>query len=480
MNESVTLPLWLFVVLAGLSVWAAGVLLLAPGMRWFFRRRINRVIDDINIRLQLRLPSFKLTRREVLIDRLFHDSKLQAVIEQAARETGEPVVELRRKVDRYAREIVPAFNAWLYFRIGYGLARGLARSLYRVRLGYQDEAGLSNIDAKSSVVFVINHRSNMDYVLVAFMVAERAALSYAVGEWARVWPLQSLVRSMGAYFVRRNSGDALYRAVLARYVHMATEAGVPQAMFPEGGLTIDGALRPPKFGLLDYVVKSWDPAGERDVVFVPVGINYDRVLEDRSQLRKLDPGQRRPGLLRVLATTLRFAARNFVLVLGRRWFRLGYACVSFGSPVSLRGFAGERGADFAKLDEDERRKAVAALGERLMNAIGEVIPVVPVALVAWVFRSAPDQARSEFEVKAAAASLLERWERRGVHVYIPRADRDYAVGVGLRMLALRHIVEETGEGTYRVRPENRPLLDYYANSIAHVAEPAGGAPANVQ
>jgi glycerol-3-phosphate O-acyltransferase len=111
-----------------------------------------------------------------------------------------------------------------------------------------------------------------------------------------------------------------------------------------------------------------------------------------------------------------------------------------------------------------------------MEAIGAVIPVVPVALVAWVFRAAPGQVRSEFEVKAEAAALLKQWEQRGVHVYIPRGDRDYAVGVGLRMLALRHVVEETEEGTYRVRPDNRPLLDYYANSIAHVAESGAAAP----
>lgn len=61
------------------------------------------------------------------------------------------------------------------------------------------------------------------------------ALSYAVGEWARVWPLEMLVRSMGAYFVRRDSGDPLYRAVLQRYVQMATAAGLTQAVFPEGG-----------------------------------------------------------------------------------------------------------------------------------------------------------------------------------------------------------------------------------------------------
>jgi 1-acyl-sn-glycerol-3-phosphate acyltransferase len=151
---------------------------------------------------------------------------------------------VRRRIDRYAREIVPSFNAYLYFRVGYWLAKSVARLLYRVRLGYADEAGLAQVDPKSTVVFVMNHRSNMDYVLVAFLAAEQVALSYAVGEWARVWPLQALIRSMGAFFVRRNSGDPLYRTVLARYVAMATEAGVPQALFPEGGLTVDGAPAP--------------------------------------------------------------------------------------------------------------------------------------------------------------------------------------------------------------------------------------------
>ena len=86
---------------------------------------------------------------------------------------------------------------------------------------------------------------------------------------------------MGAYFIRRDSRDALYRKVLSRYVHMATASGVVQAIFPEGGLSRDGKLRPPKFGLLSYMVAAFDPKGPKDVVFVPVGVNYDRVLEDR-------------------------------------------------------------------------------------------------------------------------------------------------------------------------------------------------------
>ena len=141
------------------------------------------------------------------------------------------------QVQRYAREIVPAFNAYMYFRVGYWVGKKLSQSLYRVRIGYTDDAGLAAIPENATVVFVMNHRSNMDYIIASYLAAERAALSYAVGEWARLWGLQQLIRTMGAYFVRRNSKDDLYRRVLERYIAMATEAGVTQAVYPEGGLT---------------------------------------------------------------------------------------------------------------------------------------------------------------------------------------------------------------------------------------------------
>jgi glycerol-3-phosphate O-acyltransferase len=312
----------------------------------------------------------------------------------------------------------------------------------------------------------MNHRSNMDYVLVAFLAAERVALSYAVGEWARVWGLQALIRSMGAFFVRRNSGDPLYRTVLARYVSMATEAGVPQALFPEGGLTVDGALRKPRFGLLDYMVKSFRPDGERDLVFIPVGLNYDRVLEDRSQLLKLEEQRRRRGMLSAVSVTLTFLARNLWQMLTGNWHRFGYACVNFGSPVSMRAYVRAQGVDFPALDDDARKREVEELGRHLMQAIGGVIPVVPVALVAQVFGRDAERPLSELEIKSAACDLLRDWENRGAHIYIPRHDRDYAIGVGLRMLTLRHIVEES-DGLFRPVPENLPVLAYYANSVAH-------------
>jgi glycerol-3-phosphate O-acyltransferase len=473
MSRAVTLPLWLAILVGLLALWAALDRLLIPSVRWFLRRRVNRLLERINTTLKIQIPPFKITRREVLIDRLVFDREVQESAGLRARETGVPGEVVMADVRRYAREIVPSFNAYVYFRLGYASARALARSLYRVRLGYSDEEGLSRIGSNSTVVFFINHRSNMDYILVAYLAAEKAALSYAVGEWARVWPLQTLIRAMGAYFVRRNSRDTLYRKVLERYVAMATAAGVTQAVFLEGGLSRDGMLRPPRLGILDYMLRSFDPEGERDIAFIPVGINYDRTFEDRSFLLELDPDAPRPGALRAAATAGRFVGRNLLLMARNKWHRFGYACVNFGSPVSARDYVRRQGVDLRRLPKEERFARVEAFARELMGAVARVIPVVPVSLAATVFVREPDRSWSELELKAEILRLIEDLERRGAHVYIPRADQGYAIDVGLRMLTLRRLVTQA-DGAFTPQREELPLLTYYANSIAHFFSPAEG------
>lgn len=475
MTEAVAVPAWVLVLIAALAVWALYEHLLAPALRFLVTHPANQVIDELGERLRIGIRPFQRTKRQALIHSLLADRKVQAAAEQFARDKGVALPAALRRVERYAREIVPAFNAYLYFRVGYWIGRWISRSLYRVRLGYVDSEGLKSIEGSATVVFVMNHRSNMDYILAAYLAADQAALSYAVGEWARIWPLSALVRAMGAYFVRRNSKDELYRRVLERYIAMATEAGVPQAVFPEGGLTRDGRIREPKLGVIDYMMRGFRSDGEHDLVFVPLGINYDRVLEDRSLLRALDADAPRVGRARALWNTLAFAARNVRLMLASEWRRFGYACVNFGSPVSMRAYCRERGVDFQKLSGEERKRETAALGAHLMRSVGSIVPVVPVPLIATVFVSQPQQGLSSLELKGEVERLLEQLERAGARVYVPRRDFDYAIDVGLRMLLMRHLVDER-DGLYAARPEELPLLRYYANSIAHLlgGEGAGG------
>ena len=466
MEQTVTLPIWLFVILLVTALLLVLDRILFPGVRWYLRRRVNRLIEEVNTRLDIEIRPFQRTRKQALVDQLVYDERVVEAMNAYATEHNMPKKVAQAKVIRYAREIAPSFNAYVYFRFGYWLAKGLGRLLYRVRVGLYDDNQLASINPDSSVVFVMNHRSNMDYVLVSFLVAERTALSYAVGEWARIWPLQSLVKSMGAFFVRRNSRNALYRRVLERYVHLATRAGVVQAVFLEGGLTRDGKLRPPRQGFLDYMLRDYHADSDRDVVLVPVGINYDRVIEDVSLVRKLDGQAQRRSLWFVLSTSFRFAGKILFMRRKKRWLRFGYASVNFGKPVSIKQYCQEHDFDISKIDQGTRMNQVESLSHRLMKEIEDVIPVLPMALMSEVILDNQSEWLSAFELKSLAADRIQVLKDVGAPIKISSTACEGVLNAALAMLQGRGFVE-ANDGLLRANAASIDLLKYYANSIAH-------------
>ena len=155
----------------------------------------------------------------------------------------------------------------------------------------------------------------------------------------------------------------------------------------------------------------------------------------------------------------------------RQWYRFGYTCVSFGEPVSLRKHVAEANIDFRLLAPEPRHAAIEKLGNRLMQEVGRVIPALPVSLVATAMLEAGDKPLSLLDIKQRVSGLIGALEAQGTYVHIPRADRDYAIAVGLRMLTLRHLVLEE-DGSYRANPDELILLKYYANAIVHLFESA--------
>ncbi|MCK5098374.1 MAG: 1-acyl-sn-glycerol-3-phosphate acyltransferase, partial [Desulfobacteraceae bacterium] len=323
------------------------------------------------------------------------------------------------------------------------------------------------IDPDSTVVFVMNHRSNMDYVLVAFLAAERTTLSYAVGEWAKIWPLHMLFRFMGAFFVRRNSKNSLYRRVLERYIHMATKEGVCQAVFLEGGLSRDGRLQSPKLGLMDYMLRQFDMENDRNIVFIPVGINYDRTVEDRTLLRSLDPGVKKRSIWFVFKTTLGFIFHSIVRMTLSQWKRYGYACVNFGAPVSVRDYCDKQAIDFKKLERSERFVEVEKLSKKLLFDIGKVVPIVPISLVATVFVRNMEQGFTIFDIEKETVKLLNTLQEHGAPVLdVPRSTQTRAIADAVDMLSLRKIIT-ISHNLFRANLEEEKILRYYANSIVH-------------
>jgi len=470
MESSITLPIWLFLLLLITALLMILDRVLLPGFRWYLRRRVNRVIEEVNTRLDIEIRPFQLTRKQALVDQLVFDDKVVTAMKDYAVENNMPKEVVQAKVFRYANEIAPSFNAYVYFRFGYWFAKTLGRLLYRVRVGFHDDGELSRIDPDASVVFVMNHRSNMDYVLVSFLAAEKTALSYAVGEWARIWPLQTLIKSMGAFFVRRNSRNMLYRRVLERYVNLATRAGVCQAVFLEGGLTRDGSLREPKQGFLDYMLRDYHREHDRDVVFVPVGINYDRVIEDLSLVRRLDPEASRRNAWFVIKTSVRFAFKTLLMSRKKRWLRFGYASVNLGNPVSVLQFCEDRCIDLSALDQESRFEYIKQLSQQLMDEIAAVVPVLPVALMSECLLVSKQDWLSQLELKALAAGRIEELQAQGAPIKISATACEGVLAAALTMLEGRGFIESK-EGLIRARVEMLDVLGYYANSIAQWRKP---------
>ena len=467
MSADITLSLWLFFLLVLIAAIAILDRILIPSTRWFLRRRINRVIDEIGTRLDIEIRPFQLTKRQILIDRLAYDPSVLEAIKAYAVAHDMPMEVVQNKVTTYAREIVPSFNAYLYFRIGYWVAKKVARMLYRVRVGLFKEGHYANIDPESTVVFVMNHRSNMDYVLVAFLAAERTTLSYAVGEWAKIWPLQMLIRAMGAFFVRRKSGNPLYRRVLERYIHMATREGVCQAVFLEGGLSRDGCLNAPKLGLVDYMVRQFDPSTDRDIVFIPVGINYDRAIEDRSLLRTLEPEAEKRSWWFVCRTTTRFILRSLMLMVLSRWRQYGFACVNFGTPLSVKSYCQKHDVSFGHLERSQRFPEIEKMCRQLMDTVAEVIPVLPVSLVSTVFLEHAHEEMDVLEVERYSNQLLDKLKSKGAPILeSSHSARGKAIADAVDLMLLRGMIEANGEGLKAASGEKR-LLAYYANAIVH-------------
>lgn len=445
MSTTVTLPVWFFVLILLFAAVTFASHFLFPSVRWFLRRRLEKAVAQINTRLERPIEPFKLLERHDTIQRLIYDPQVLAAVRAHAKDNDLREDVAFQHARRYAREIVPSFSASAYFGLGIRGARFLSNALYRVRLGYQDNALLTPVTDDATVVFVMNHRSNMDYVLVTYLAAQRSALSYAVGEWARIWPLTQLFKSMGAYFIRRKSRTSLYRAVLRRYVQMATENGVTQAMFPEGGLSLNGALSPPKLGLLSYILEGVD-LSQRDVLFVPVALNYDRVLEDEVLIKADQAGNRRfkAGVWKITRAVL----KQIWLRITGKFHKFGYAAVSFGAPVSLRAHQGKPPAELADL---------------LMARIATIVPVLPVPLVTYILDSHGPLPTPQIETRyAAAVDYVDTG-----HVHMPRQDVAYAVKVGLRALSERNVVFETAEG-WQLNRDKAPLIAFYANSVRHL------------
>ena len=444
--------------------------------REFIARRVSRIGVRAFYQSRGQVARFKFTPRRAVKSTLLADPVIEEAVREHARETGLPAADVWKRVNAYVEEIVPFFSLLAYYRIGLTVSRTILNLFYKISADSVASPQRSSLPRDSIVVYLMNHRSNMDYVLVGYLLSGRVAISYAVGEWARTFPLEYIFKSFGAYFIRRRFREKLYHTVLERYVQLITREGVAQGIFLEGGLTRDGRLSKAKIGLLDYIIGVARDRKLRDKLYiVPVAINYDRVLEDRTLLRELDSreGRGRVPRTKQLGEVATYVWWNFARIAGRRWKRYGRAAVVIGQPVPLAPWLDQQDretGDLFSIPRDDRLSRVQNLADAALVRIAEIIPVTPVPLACAAIQSFDSHFLSHDQLLNRMSEMRDVLIELNGRVIHREGPIEETFDRAWRMLKMRRILARSGEG-YAVLPGGEQLVSYYANSIAHLLGP---------
>jgi glycerol-3-phosphate O-acyltransferase len=282
----------------------------------------------------------------------------------------------------------------------------LFQSIYAgVDVDVSDMERLRRAAHDGTLVLLPSHKSHIDYLILSYVfnIHNLPLPMIAAGDNLNFFPIGPVLRRGGGFFIRRSfRGDRLYAAVVDAYVRRLIRDGYPIELFLEGGRSRTGKLLPPKFGLLSMVVDAALAMPERQCLFVPVSIGYERVIEADSYERELLGGEKAKedaaGLLR---------SSN---LLRHRYGRIN---LQFGQLLTLREMGAELALDAAVVTPAKRRTLVTRLGNRVMDEINRVTAITPGSLTALVLLSHEQRGIGHDELVARATRLYAVARRLG-------------------------------------------------------------------
>ncbi len=284
------------------------------------------------------------------------------------------IYEVRKQADSYLDEIAAKYShtfvSWASKPVDW-----LLKTMYDGMV--VDEEGLQRVKTmsqKGPLILVPCHKSHMDYLILSYLfyTYNMPAPHTAAGKNLSFWPMGSLFRAGGAFFVRRTfSGAVVYAKVFSEYISKLLEEGFNIELFIEGGRSRSGKLLMPKLGFLMLLFNAFKNNVCDDMIFVPVYIGYDQVLEETAYLQEVTGGKKEPENISQILQARRFLKRRY-----------GKIYINFQNPISFNEMLADMGTSFEQMPSKEQNALCRNLGWRIINSIDEVSVVTPHALVA--------------------------------------------------------------------------------------------------
>jgi glycerol-3-phosphate O-acyltransferase len=371
----------------------------ADSLAAFIRRQAELALDRAEraaVGGRYKLP--RMVLEEVRASRSF-----VAGAKRLAEKTGHRPQEIIDLSTDYLREMAAAHSRLaidLFERFGRVLLRA-----YKLTVDEDRLEALRMLNRAHTLVFLPNHRSYLDpFVVRSTLLTHGFSANHCfAGNNMSWWPMGDWVRRTGNIILRRAIGDdPVYKFVLREYLGYLMSKRLNLEWYIEGGRTRTGKLRPPKFGLLTYLVDAFEQLdGDRDVYLVPMSIAYDGLPEVSSLTSEQRGHAKKPERITWLLNYPRATGRGF-----------GEVHVCIGEPLSLRQALGSS----PQANDEARRQRVGKVAFEVCHRINRATPVTPTALVTLALLDLDDRALTLSEIQAIVAPFIRYFEARKLPV----------------------------------------------------------------
>jgi len=324
----------------------------------------NKLIETYNKEKRTILGPVIKTQQELMEKVLYHQNVLSVIEEEKTSKRSE--TKLRKKAFKYFNEIAANFSILMikYFEKS---LRYIFRKIFDgIKYNIEDFKKLREASAKGPLILMPAHKSHMDYLIVSSMFYRKKIIPPHIlsGSNLTFFPMGTIFRKSGAFFMRRSfKGLALYATVFKQYVKTLISEGYSIEFFIEGGRTRSGKLLSPKVGMMKYLIEAIEEGYNKDLVFVPVTINYNRILEENSYHKELKGKDKKKE-----STSTFFKSRK---LLKRQY---GKVYLEFNDPVTLS----ELKEKFKGLSTDD---LAVKIGDYIIGKINDIIVVTPYSIV---------------------------------------------------------------------------------------------------
>lgn len=406
-----------------------------------------------------------LKSREELKENILTHASLKRYLEDHARKNDLPIREVNKKADAYLDEIAANYSSkWITtYKI---VLDWLFKNLFEgITVDYEGLSKVKEMSIKAPLVLVPCHKSHLDYLILSYIfhINNMPCPHIAAGKNLSFWPMGTIFRGGGAFFMRRTfKGAELYSKIFSEYMKKLLSEGFNIELFIEGTRSRTGKLLPPKFGLMSILIDALREHACEDLLFVPVFFGYDRVLEEDAYLHEVEGGEKEPESVGQI-----FKARR---VLKRRY---GKVYVNFHEPISLKDYMGARGDNFYEQTRPQHNDLCRAMGYRLVQSIQKVALATPYGIVASAILNNPKKRFTHEQLMIDVDMYMSHLKSQNTLLSDTLTqNRTWAINTVISNYARRKFIdinadtdsEPTDKTIYKINTAKRPLLGYYKNN----------------